>query len=105
MGDRPLDRGVVALDLGLGPARLEQEDTLVGDEHRQVVQMRIFVLVVAIVLFGLWLTWLQFTRDQGHEVRRFKRAVRQSAEQLDECFEMDHHMQGIDVPFERLGLI
>ncbi|MGE3273107.1 MAG: adenylosuccinate lyase, partial [Chloroflexota bacterium] len=25
--------------------------------------------------------------------------------QLDECFEMDHHMQGIDVPFKRLGLI
>ena len=30
---------------------------------------------------------------------------RLTEEQLDECFEMDHHMQGIDVPFKRLGLI
>ena len=30
---------------------------------------------------------------------------RLTPEQLDECFEMDHHMQGIDVPFKRLGLI
>ena len=30
---------------------------------------------------------------------------RLTSEQLDECFEMDHHMQGIDVPFKRLGLI
>ena len=25
--------------------------------------------------------------------------------QLDECFKLEHHMQGIDVPFKRLGLI
>jgi adenylosuccinate lyase len=25
--------------------------------------------------------------------------------QLDDCFKIEHHMQGIDVPFERLGLI
>jgi adenylosuccinate lyase len=25
--------------------------------------------------------------------------------QLDDCFKMEHHMQGIDVPFERLGLL
>lgn len=30
---------------------------------------------------------------------------RLTSEQLDECFEIDHHMQGIDVPFKRLGLI
>ena len=30
---------------------------------------------------------------------------RLTEEQLDECFEMAHHMQGIDVPFKRLGLI
>ncbi len=30
---------------------------------------------------------------------------RLTAEQLDECFKLDHHMQGIDVPFERLGLL
>ena len=30
---------------------------------------------------------------------------RLTEEQLDECFEMDHHMQGIDVPFNRLWLI
>ncbi|MCC7372622.1 MAG: adenylosuccinate lyase [Chloroflexi bacterium] len=30
---------------------------------------------------------------------------RLTAAQLDECFELDHHMQGIDVPFKRLGLI
>lgn len=58
----------------------------------------IFVLVVAIVLFGLWLTWLQFTRDQGHEVRRFKRAVRQSAEQLDDRAGTDSTAAGQDRP-------
>jgi adenylosuccinate lyase len=26
-------------------------------------------------------------------------------EQLDECFKLEHHMKGIDVPFKRLGLI
>jgi adenylosuccinate lyase len=30
---------------------------------------------------------------------------RLTPEQLDECFELGHHMQGIDVPFKRLGLI
>jgi len=30
---------------------------------------------------------------------------RLTPEQLDECFQIDHHMQGIDVPFKRLGLI
>jgi adenylosuccinate lyase len=26
-------------------------------------------------------------------------------EQLDDCFELAHHMKGIDVPFQRLGLL
>jgi adenylosuccinate lyase len=30
---------------------------------------------------------------------------RLTPEQLDECFRLEHHMQGIDVPFERLGLL
>jgi adenylosuccinate lyase len=30
---------------------------------------------------------------------------RLTPEQLDECFNLEHHMQGIDVPFERLGLL
>jgi adenylosuccinate lyase len=30
---------------------------------------------------------------------------RLTPEQLDECFKLEHHMQGIDVPFERLGLL
>jgi adenylosuccinate lyase len=25
--------------------------------------------------------------------------------QLDDCFKLEHHMQGIDVPFQRLGLL
>jgi len=25
--------------------------------------------------------------------------------QLDDCFQLEHHMEGIDVPFKRLGLI
>ena len=30
---------------------------------------------------------------------------RLSDAQVDECFKLEHHMQGIDVPFKRLGLI
>jgi adenylosuccinate lyase len=30
---------------------------------------------------------------------------RLTPEQLNECFKLEHHMQGIDVPFERLGLL
>ena len=30
---------------------------------------------------------------------------RLTAEQLDDCFNIEHHMKGIDVPFERLGLL
>jgi adenylosuccinate lyase len=30
---------------------------------------------------------------------------RLTAEQLDECFKLEHHMRGIDVVFERLGLL
>ena len=30
---------------------------------------------------------------------------RLTPEQLDECFKLEHHLQGIDVPFERLGLL
>jgi adenylosuccinate lyase len=30
---------------------------------------------------------------------------RLSPEQLDDCFKLEHHMKGIDVPFERLGLL
>jgi adenylosuccinate lyase len=32
-------------------------------------------------------------------------AERLTADQLDACFKLEHHMQGIDVPFERLGLL
>jgi adenylosuccinate lyase len=32
-------------------------------------------------------------------------AQRLSPEQLHDCFNIEHHMQGIDVPFKRLGLI
>jgi len=30
---------------------------------------------------------------------------RLSAEQLHDCFNIEHHMKGIDVPFQRLGLL
>jgi adenylosuccinate lyase len=30
---------------------------------------------------------------------------RLTAEQLDACFELEHHLKGIDVPFHRLGLL
>jgi hypothetical protein len=45
----------------------------------------IFILVMGIVLFGLWLTWLQFTRDQRSETRRARRAALRHAEQPNDA--------------------
>lgn len=58
----------------------------------------IFVLVMAIVLFGLWLTWLQFTRDQRLEARRFKQVVKRTAAKRDDEAGAESKAAGQDGP-------